>query len=213
MKAVVVREMTALILRPPTAPSTVNTSGHGPAAAGPSKHIRFAENSTTTTKPKSKPPKKGQDTRKPLVGNSHSRYYAAITFNQIVLTAGDREVALQLMDVYFEMFREILGVQTAGKEEEEGHGDGEIENDGEVRVDKKGRVVDKSKKGKSKGDGEVKGAAGFAEVEDSHSKLVSAILTGINRAVPFAKLDAGDARYVSHQLQNWYLVLNSTALD
>jgi len=43
---------------------------------------------------------------------------------------------------------------------------------------------------------EVKGAAGFTEIEDSNSKLISAILTGMNRALPFAKLDAGDAGWV-----------------
>ena len=37
------------------------------------------------------------------------------------------------------------------------------------------------------------GAAGFSEVEDVLSKLISAILTGVNRALPFAKIDAGDS--------------------
>jgi ribosome biogenesis protein MAK21 len=199
MKAVVVREVTALILRPPTAPtpSTANASASHPTstAAGPSKHIRFQDDSTTPAKPKPKAKKASK--KPPPVGNSHARYYAAITFNQIVLTPGDREVALQLMDVYFEMFREILGVLPVGKEND-GDGD-EPPNDKEVRVDKKGRVVDKGKKSKGTVSGDIRGEAGFVEVEDTHSKLVSAILTGINRAVPFAKIDASDARYVDHQ--------------
>ena len=35
----------------------------------------------------------------------------------------------------------------------------------------------------------MRGAAGFAEVEDATSRLLSAVLTGVNRALPFAKVD------------------------
>ena len=40
--------------------------------------------------------------------------------------------------------------------------------------------------------------AGFAEIEDSHSQLISAILTGVNRALrlPFAKISSADVGYV-----------------
>lgn len=79
--------------------------------------------------------------------NEHARYYAAITLNQICLQPGDTDVALQLIDVYFRMFEDLLG---------------------------EGKVVENE--------------------EDAHGKLVSAILTGVNRALPFAKLDAAEAR-------------------
>lgn len=79
--------------------------------------------------------------------NEHARYYTAITLNQIFLQPGDTNVALQLMDIYFRMFEDLLG-------------------EGKVTEDE----------------------------EDTHGKLVSAILTGVNRALPFAKLDAAEAR-------------------
>jgi len=85
---------------------------------------------------------KGKDT-----ANEHARYYATITLNQIVLQPGDTDVALQLIDVYFRMFEDLLG---------------------------EGKVAENE--------------------EDAHGKLISAILTGMNRALPFAKLDTAEAR-------------------
>ena len=79
--------------------------------------------------------------------NEHVRYYAAITLNQTFLQPGDTSVALQLIDVYFRMFEDLLAESKVA------------END-----------------------------------EDTHGKLISAILTGVNRALPFAKLDAAEAR-------------------
>lgn len=79
--------------------------------------------------------------------NVHVRYYAAITLNQIFLQPGDTTVALQLIDVYFRMFGDLLG---------------------------EGKVTDNE--------------------DDADGKLISAILTGVNRALPFAKLDAAEAR-------------------
>ena len=98
------------------------------------------------------------------------------------------------------MFKELLGegVDTAedDKPNKEDHSKSKDIHDPkskEFKTDKGGRIRDGAgKKGKGK-QVEVRGAAGFTEVEDSNSKLVSAILTGVNRALPFAKIDAGDA--------------------
>ena len=116
-------------------------------------------------------------------------------------TPADREVAIQLIDVYFEMFKELLGegVDTyegdnLNQEDiDKNKGVPEAKSKEGFKTDKGGRIRDGGgKKGKGK-QVEVRGAAGFTEVEDSNSKLVSAILTGVNRALPFAKIDAGDA--------------------
>jgi ribosome biogenesis protein MAK21 len=183
MKAVIVREIIALVLRPPAPPP--------PPAPTIAKHIRF------TDEPKPKPKPKPEE--KKTTGNVHARYYATITFNQIVLSPGDRDVALQLIDVYFELFKELLGEGNVPGAELDGEEADGNKGPGEVKTDKGGRVRDAGK-GKGKGKGrvtEVKGAAGFAEVEDAHSKLISAILTGVNRALPFAKIEAGDVGCVS----------------
>ncbi|KAJ6488466.1 CBF/Mak21 family-domain-containing protein [Mycena vitilis] len=200
MKAVIVREIVALVLRPPAPPP--------PLAPTASKHIRFADDAKPTLKLKTEDKKS--------TGNAHARYYATITFNQIVLSPGDRDVALQLIDVYFELFKELLG---------EGDGPG-VDGDGvgaegadkdkttEVKTDKGGRVRDAGK-GKGKGKGrvtEIKGAAGFTEVEDAHSRLISAILTGVNRALPFAKIEAGDAGLNKH-IDTLFLITHTSTFN
>lgn len=97
--------------------------------------------------------------------------------------------------MYFEMFKELLG-EGADVVEDEVDPKGDSKSK-EFKTDKGGRIRDNGKgKNYRKGNGkfkEVKGAAGFTEVEDAHSKLISAILTGVNRALPFAKVEAGDA--------------------
>ncbi|KAG9312645.1 CBF/Mak21 family-domain-containing protein [Chiua virens] len=83
--------------------------------------------------------------------NEHVRYYAAITLNQIFLQPGEYSVAVQLIDVYFRLFEDLLG---------------------------EGIVVENE--------------------EDTYGKLISAILTGVNRALPFAKLDTTEASFYKH---------------
>ena len=157
MKSVIVREIMALALKPPASSST-------PPSA--------SQNTKRRSREKDK-----------KVGNAHAKYYAAVTFNQIVLTPSDKAVAVNLLDIYFQMFKEILGEKD---EEEDGSEDGE---NADVKMDKKGRVLKTAGKRKAVVN-QSKGAAGFMEVEDSDSKLISAILTGINRALPFANIDA-----------------------
>lgn len=199
MKAVVVREMVSLVMRPPVIAQPTNAST--PASSGQNKHIRFTDDDDKKSRPKNKKAKKKAEEDKKMKGNGHSRYYATITFNQIVLSPGDKEVALQLIEVYFELFKGVIG-DSEGVEDGEGdkagkHDKDEEEEDGDEMVkDKKGRVIDKKSKKNGKGKVEMKGAAGFAEVEDESSRLVSAILTGVNRALPFAKLGAGDQKSV-----------------
>lgn len=185
MKAIIVREIISLVLRPVSAPAAP-----APATSAPtSKHIRFAD-----AEPSSKPKPKNSGTEKKST-NPHARYYATVTFNQIVLTPADREVALQLIDVYFEMFKELLGEGEGNAKDDNEETKGEDDKH-EFKTDKGGRIREGKSKGKGKGKQmEVKGAAGFTEVEDSNSKLISAILTGVNRALPFAKIDANDAGY------------------
>ncbi|KXN81058.1 Ribosome biogenesis protein MAK21 [Leucoagaricus sp. SymC.cos] len=148
--------------------------------------------------------------------NTHSQYYATITFNQIVLTPSpiDREVAVRLIDIYFELFRDVLGSKPEKFDEAPSDDEDEklLEKDGEVQKDKKGRVVVKSKKEKGKRGKEVSGAAGFVEVEDSSSKLVSALLTGVNRALPFAKVEAGDTKINAH-LDTLFLITHKSTFN
>lgn len=189
MKAVIVREVKALIFRPVASSAAAASAS---AAAHEEKrhtHIHFGDD-------EEKKPKAGKSSGKESSKerlerwNSHAWYYAAVTLNQVVLTSteADKVVARTLLGVYFEMFEEILGANR-GKGEEREAGDEEDAGDGgkdkQGGKTKAGKRVEKGK-GKEK---EVHGAAGFAEVEDATSRLLSAVLTGVNRALPFAKVD------------------------
>ncbi|KAF8152290.1 CBF/Mak21 family-domain-containing protein [Crassisporium funariophilum] len=210
MKSVIVREIISLVLRPPTPPSAPIPSTSTPSSTN--KHIRFSD--AEPSKPKPKPSTAASE--KKAGGNVHARYYATVTFNQIVLTPEDREVALKLIDVYFEMFKELLG---EGNEEVADGGDEDEGEAKEFKTDKGGRIRDDGKKEKGKGKGkgkgklmEVKGAAGFTEVEDTHSRLVSAILTGVNRALPFAKIEAADASINKH-IDTLFLITHTSTFN
>lgn len=188
MKSIIVREITSLVLRPPTPVSApVKSTGT---------HIRFDDSAPSSSSAAKKAKETGEKET-----NAHARYYATITFNQIVLSPGDRDAALQLINVYFEMFKELLG---EGKPEEvEEVVDEKEADDGKGKgkeKEKGGRYAGKAK-GKAKAK-EIKGEAGFAEVEDSHSRLISAILTGVNRALPFAKISSADVGYVYFYLSS-----------
>ena len=188
IKAVIVREVRSLIFHLPAStaaqadPSTSDTSR-------PNKIIRFSD--ADSSKPREK--EKGKGKEKSKTGdaalarwNSHAWYYASVTLNQVVLTPtpADRTVARTLVDVYFEMFAEILGSKSDIEDAEVSEDEAPAKN-----KDAKGKHKDaqkpKNKKAKHK---EVKGDAGFTEVEDSSSRLIGAILTEVNHALPFAQM-------------------------
>ncbi|GMK56607.1 hypothetical protein CspeluHIS016_0304470 [Cutaneotrichosporon spelunceum] len=158
MKAVVAREVSALVLK------TALTGPAGAASSGA--HMRFDDD-----EPKKKEEKKEV--------NEHGRYYGLITLNQMTLTTKDNDVAGRLVEVYFEVFREILG-------DEEKHGD--VVDEDEEREKITGKVG--KWQGRRKG-AKVKGGRKEEEelVESGAARLIAAVLTGINRALPFAKLD------------------------
>ncbi|KAH7920324.1 CBF-domain-containing protein [Leucogyrophana mollusca] len=207
MKTVIIREMTSLILRP-----TSSTAATAPPATNT--HIRFADESAPSTSASASKPKPKLKQEKPS-GNDHVRYYATITFNQVVFGPGDKEVAVQVIDVYFQMFKDLLG-------------EGQISNpvDGAVTVEPKAAQAEtkggekKKDAGKAKGEEkkkrkagkEVVGDAGFAEVEDAQSKLVSAILTGVNRALPYAKLSASDVGLNKH-IDTLFLITHTSTFN
>ncbi|KAN0134591.1 CBF/Mak21 family domain containing protein [Lactarius tabidus] len=186
MKAVIIRETTALIMRPTPPPPLANTANTKSRT-----HIRFEDDH--------KPSQKHEKS----AWRAHARYYAAITFNQIVLSTSDadRAVARSLIEVYFKLFREVVGEQ--GPE----HAD-----DATPAVEEPKDKWDKKPKPKKKGGAskEVRGAAGFCEVEDSNARLLGAILTGVNRAMPYARFGGADLELDTHMRTLFLLVHTST---
>ncbi|KAG9047058.1 hypothetical protein FS837_003144 [Tulasnella sp. UAMH 9824] len=165
MKAIVVREVSTLILRPT------------PLA---------------TPDPKSKSEGKPAPLTSAVVSAHHARYYGILAFTQIVLTPREQDVAQLLVTVYFELFVTILG-KTAQEEKDQ---DQLVKpTEGEAGKDKPAprkhsyrAEVEKKQKAAKKKAGKV-GAAGFVEAEDANSKLLAAILNGVNRALPYAKMN------------------------
>lgn len=165
MKPIVVREVSSLILRPAQ---------------------------STSSDPKSKSKGKAvPPATSALVSAHHARYYGILAFTQIVLAPHEQDVAQLLITVYFELFVTILGAT----EQEEKNQDNVENVEGEARKDKPAprkhsyrAEVEKKNKAAKKRAGKV-GAAGFVEAEDANSKLLAAILNGVNRALPYAKMN------------------------
>lgn len=112
----------------------------------------------------------------------HAIYYSVITLNQTILKRSDDEVANKLIKTYFTLFSKFLI-----------NNDKEQKDDIEVKSNAKGYENKRKKnfkRGKNGGKS-VKNEKTENEVlNEKNSKLFSALLTGINRAFPFAQLPA-----------------------
>ncbi|CAO2650333.1 Nn.00g016250.m01.CDS01 [Neocucurbitaria sp. VM-36] len=125
-----------------------------------------------------------------------AKYYAVITLNQTVLSVKEPEVANKLLEIYFSLFLGLLKKQKEHEKEEK-------------RINKHGHIQggggQPGKMAKKKAE---KAATMAFKVEDeSREKLISAILTGVNRAFPFAKTD--DAKF-EEQLNMIFEVTHSS---
>jgi ribosome biogenesis protein MAK21 len=125
-----------------------------------------------------------------------AKYYAVITLNQTVLSAKEHAVANQLLDMYFTLFLGLLKKQKDHEKEEK-------------RLNKHGHLQGGgSQPGKMAKQKAEKAATNAFMVEDeSREKLISAILTGVNRAFPFANTD--DAKF-EEKLNTLYEVTHSS---
>jgi ribosome biogenesis protein MAK21 len=104
-----------------------------------------------------------------------ARYYAITFLNQIVLTkaANDSEAANSLILLYFRLFDVI--VRTLKTEEP-----AEMPKEQKKRHKKKNRPMKKS---------ELE-AKQLVSMDSVNSKMMAAILTGVNRAFPFSQIDS-----------------------
>ncbi|CAE6417516.1 unnamed protein product [Rhizoctonia solani] len=115
----------------------------------------------------------------------HARYYGVITLNQFTLAPGDKDIAAALIGLYFQIFEDILG---KGEDEAPTREATEEQELRRPNARDKARRKEKQRKKGIKGK-ESGGDAVFAETEDSNAKLIAALITGIHRALPFAKAD------------------------
>ncbi|KAH9840749.1 CBF-domain-containing protein [Rhodofomes roseus] len=211
MKAVIVREVKALVFRPLASSAAAASASVAAHEEKKHSHVRFDDDADSEPKAGKSASGKGKESAKERLErwNSHAWYYASVTLNQIVLTPteADKAVARTLLGMYFEMFEEILGASRGkGKEKEA------VDEDAQSDKGGKGKSGQKADKGKGK-EKEVRGAAGFAEVEDATSRLLSAVLTGVNRALPFAKVDvAGDDVFQKH-IDTLFLITHTSTFN
>jgi ribosome biogenesis protein MAK21 len=115
----------------------------------------------------------------------HGKYYAVVTLNQTSFSVKEEDVAVKLLDIYFGLFTELLKtgkfakpVEPATPADEDGH-----ENKPRRRKMKKPPQV----------------APAQAQTEELREKLISAVLTGVNRAYPYTtSTDASNTAFSDH---------------
>ncbi|PSN59746.1 CBF-domain-containing protein [Corynespora cassiicola Philippines] len=128
--------------------------------------------------------------------SAHARYYAIITLNQTVLSVREQEVANKLLEIYFGLFVTLLKKGTEMEKEEK-------------KINKHGHVQGGgSKPGKmARRKAEKAATQAFKAEDELREKLVSGVLTGVNRAFPFAKTD--DAKF-EEQLNTIFEITHSS---
>ncbi|KAI9596717.1 CBF/Mak21 family-domain-containing protein [Syncephalis fuscata] len=110
-----------------------------------------------------------------------AQYYAIVTLNQVILTRNDTEAANQLVDLYFVYFRKLLKRQQ------------------DEQLKRTGTPTKKSsngKKNKKQLERERKAEETAQARMTVETKMIAQVLTGVNRAFPFAKV--ADDVYENH---------------
>ncbi|CAG8433214.1 526_t:CDS:10 [Ambispora gerdemannii] len=118
----------------------------------------------------------------------HAQYYAVICLNQTILMRKEVELANKLIDVYFVFFRQLLGVKNTDKRDnnmKSSSGKNEkLKGKGNNNFGKNKKNFAKKKKGSLNDSYQV-----LPSDDSINSKIIAAVLTGVNRAFPFAKVD------------------------
>ena len=118
----------------------------------------------------------------------HAKYYATITLNQTVLSGKEEGVAKKLLEIYFSLFLQLLekpqgAKSTSQPKESDINRKGDVQGGGGVRGRKALKKLARSEK------------ATTVE-EELREKMLSAVLTGINRAIPFT--NTNDESFEKH---------------
>lgn len=110
--------------------------------------------------------------------SAHARYYAINTLNQTILSGKEEAVAKKLLDIYFDLFVSLLKKPDIEKVL------------AGPSINKKGQVQGgggaMGKKAKAKA---IKEEEAKHDREETTEKMISAVLTGVNRAFPFSNAE------------------------
>ncbi|KAL8686978.1 MAG: hypothetical protein Q9218_006726, partial [Villophora microphyllina] len=115
----------------------------------------------------------------------HAQYYAVITLNQTVLSGKEEDVVKKLLNIYFSLFAKLLAKPGPKSEAET------------IKINQKGEIQGgggpAGKAARKKAASKEKATA----VEDDlREKMLSAVLTGVNRAVPYT--NTNDESFEKH---------------
>ena len=129
----------------------------------------------------------------------HAQYYAVITLNQTVLSAKAEDVTQMLLSIYFSVFTKLLAKADHTAESKE--------SASAIHINKKGQIQGGGgKMGKKALQKQKEKERSSATDDDLREKLLSAVLTGVNRAVPY--LSANDG-FLEKHLDTLYQVTHS----
>lgn len=135
----------------------------------------------------------------------HAQYYAAITLNQTVLSTKEVDVARKLLEIYFSIFAKIL--RPPGSDLVKAKSPATVTE--KITVNKKGEIQGGGGSAGKKAQKKQKAAEKSTAVEeDLREKLLSAVLTGVNRAIPFTTTN-DDYSFDKH-LDTLYRVTHSS---
>lgn len=107
---------------------------------------------------------------------SNAKYFSIITLNQIPLTRKDVQVAADLIKLYFKSFEEVLRQKTPAHSKSTRPKPKERSNR-EAKIKAKGGIRPENERSEQADDTAV----------EQESKVIAAILTGLNRALPFTE--------------------------
>ena len=108
----------------------------------------------------------------------HAKYYASITLNQTVLSRKESVVARKLLDIYFSLFIELLEKPEKKKSAATGVNG--------VNINKKGQVQGGGGSAGKKAQKKLAEEEKSTTVDENlREKMLSAVLVGVNRAIPF----------------------------
>jgi ribosome biogenesis protein MAK21 len=117
----------------------------------------------------------------------HSKYYATITLNQTVLTAKEQHTANRLLAVYFSLFVTLLKAPENQKSSVKPSQNGHVQGGGGIpgkKARQKAKAAEKAKE------------ASITADQQARDRLISQVLTGVNRAYPFANTE--DSEFEKH---------------
>ncbi|KAL4780464.1 CBF/Mak21 family-domain-containing protein [Aspergillus varians] len=116
--------------------------------------------------------------------SQHAKYYSIITLNQTVLSGREEEVGVQLLDIYFSLFVSLLKPAKHHK----------------FQANKRHGKGNKTQSEKEKDNSELQN-------EEMQEKLVSAVLTGVNRAYPFT---SSNTETLSKHIETLFRITHSS---